>query len=306
MSENLIRRFIKESILQEKIRTQKGVKSIAGERFSFNRFKNLGTRQAMLSYASIFLNEIGGGSLEETGTSRKAFLFSGNKVLKVARNEAGVAQNEAEVKISQNAKKYGGSAVTKIYDWDPEFKWLTADTVKVNKLDSENTFYRLAGLSFELFKDIISSAKNASEAMKLAYDEKSNPPEDPIKTESEWYEDYRRRSKASQFMKNIVRLVIENDMMLGDVLKLDHWGVLNDKLMLLDYGFTFDVFEKYYKGKVVLPEDLFGEPGAKPSTKPAKPEVPEAFKDVGLKSSDDEATRPGGRARNDYATLPSR
>lgn len=276
MGKDLIRQFIKESLLQEKIRTKKGVKSIAGKNFNFQKFKSLPTRKAMLLYASIFLEEIGGSSAEEMGTSRKVFIFSGNKVLKIAKNEAGVGQNKAEIDVHKKPGSPAVKVVTKVHDHDPEFRWLTADIVKVNKIDSENTFYRLAGLPFELFKDIVQSMIIPAEAMKVAYDPKYNRPLRTPKTSKEVNEDIKRRSDASLFVKSVMTLIEEHEMMAADILKLDHWGVLNDKLMLLDYGFTVGVFRQHYKGKTLEFEDMPDE------HKVEKPAVLPAFRGISL------------------------
>ena len=70
-------------------------------------------------------------------------------------------------------------------------------------------------------------------------------------------------------------LIHDNDLMLGDLKKLSHWGLSGEgKLLLLDYGFSVNVHQTQYKGKMVVP--LSSE------EKPKQPEfeIPEEFEDL--------------------------
>lgn len=67
-------------------------------------------------YASLNLEELGKGS------SRIVYLLSAKKVLKIALNVKGIAQNEAEIDIYTNPKTK--AIIAKIFDYDVDYKYI--------------------------------------------------------------------------------------------------------------------------------------------------------------------------------------
>lgn len=93
-----------------------------------------------IQYARKFLPLLGKGS------SRITFAYSGGKALKIALSEAGIEQNKEEVNIY--TKNQGNEIVTKIFDFDPHYKWVIAEIVKPFRYESE--FKELLGITFGL------------------------------------------------------------------------------------------------------------------------------------------------------------
>lgn len=213
----LLREYIE--VLIEKIRTKKDVKG----KFKVEEFKKLESYEDMLKYASHFLEELGTG--KQAGSSRRAFIFSGSKVLKIAKNDAGVSQNEAEVLIQRTAPNAKAlDVITKVHAHDPSYKWLLVDMAKIEQVDqvTADKFKECAGLSWPMFLNVLDNELNPDE-MKMS-----------------------ERGRA--FVKNVVGLVKDADLSLGDLMKLNHWGTVGDgRLVLIDFGFTVDVRDKEYE-----------------------------------------------------------
>jgi len=220
MNETMIRRYVRE-ILLEKIRSKRGVKNRYGsEQFNFEQFKKMPSSDAMIAYAETYLTELGHGG------SRVTFVFTGDSVLKIAMNSGGIAQNEAEINIHTTPpppKSIPGTQVTtEIYDMDDDYRWLTAQIVKpMPPLDSE-TFKMFTGLTWEEFKKIANGDR-----MKI--------------------NDNVGISREAQKMIVAVQYLMDKlGLKSGDIFKIEHWG--NDgsgQMLLLDYGFTVDVHNKH-------------------------------------------------------------
>jgi hypothetical protein len=204
------------SLVLERIKTKRDVKSNFGNKFDINQFKKLDNINVMLEYASMFLDELG------RGTSRAAFTLSGKYVLKIALNEKGIAQNETEVQISNNGATK--DIVTKIYGAGPNKEWLISDIVK--ELSSSKEFESLTGAGWTDFRIGL-------RALLLKKDVKDFKDLD---------------AQTQQFCKKIAAAARKTDLLYGDIVQLDHWGKTPDsRLVLLDYGFTEGVWEKHYK-----------------------------------------------------------
>lgn len=225
MNSRLLREWI--TLMVEKIRTDKGGKGKFGDKFNLNKFKELDGIHIMLDYASSFLETLG------TGSSRRAFLLSGKYVLKVALNEKGLAQNQAEVDVYTNPQSQ--AVVAKVYSFDPKYQWLISDLVK--PITDVSEFEQLSGIDWRSFCDKVNRGmKN-----------KAVEPDDPA------------------FVKSVVNTALKNNLLRGDIAQQDHghdpsqdvlshWGKTPDgRLVLLDYGFTHEVWASHYS-KPALPQ----------------------------------------------------
>jgi len=205
MNYDLIKEYV--SFIVEKIRTAKK-NSEFGDRFNFKKFKSLNNVRKMKAFADSFLQKLGQGS------SRAAYVFSSNKVLKVAINKKGIAQNKTELDVFTNPQTK--PMISKIVDYDPNYMWLLADSVREFK--SERDFEIAAGISFD---DFIYDVKD----VKAGRLETDNP-----------------------LVMNTVNTINSTDLLIGDIAIVEHWGKSADgRVVLLDYGFTKEVWENYYQ-----------------------------------------------------------
>ena len=211
MNNSLLREAIRFLVV-EAIRSKK----VGGESFNLEKFKQLRYNDEMLQYASNFLEELG------VGSSRKAFILSTKKVIKIARNEAGKAQNEAETLIHETFKNDSGPmTVSKVLDWErSKYRWMIVEPTNTAGITPQ-MFEEIVGLNWEDFKLVLRDEKKISEV-------KAN-------------------KETKNFLTKLQGIMNEAELLGGDILKLSHWGVTaNRKLVLIDYGLTGGVREKHY------------------------------------------------------------
>lgn len=209
MSVSLLREYV--TLTLEKIRTKKGQKGIMGDKFDLKRFQSLPDQRSMLAYANKFLEKLGQGS------SRAAFLLSGKYVLKIALNEKGLAQNNAELDVFTNPKSQ--PIVAKVYRADEDNRWIISDLVR--PLTDPDEFAKLTGTDWDDFAKTIKDHLSKKGT-------KTIPPDG--------------------FTQTVINNAKTNKMLVGDIEEIGHWGKTPDnRCVLLDYGFTEDVFSQHYK-----------------------------------------------------------
>lgn len=233
-----IRAIISGAIISEAIRSRKDpvVRWEGSLKFNLEKFKSLPNETVMLAYALNFLETLGKGS------SRIVFALTSRKVLKLALNPKGVAQNDAELKIYTDPATAG--VVTNIHDADEKNRWLIADLVRPIKSTSE--FEKLAGVKWQEFVSDLESTIASSARLKGAQE---------------------LRKDAAPFTKKVYKMAEKGKdrLKLGDLTEVDHWGKTPDgQVVLLDYGFTEEVAVRYYdepKGRA--PTGITDEPTPK-------------------------------------------
>ena len=202
------------SLVVERIRSQRGVKGLTGDRFDMKRFKSLPGTDTMIYYADKFLQKLGKGS------SRIAFLMSGKYALKIALNQKGLSQNEAELDVCTNPASK--AVVAKIYDFDDKHRWLISDLVR--EISNEAEFKSLTGVRWT--EEFCVWMSHGIRMKKIP----ENLPDD------------------MEIVRSTIKMAIANNLLPGDITKLEHWGKTADgRVVLLDYGFTEDVYQSHYR-----------------------------------------------------------
>lgn len=238
-------------------------------KFNVNYFRGLGSPEQRIAYAKENLPEMGYGS------SRAVFALSGGKVLKIARNKAGYAQNRSEYEIFRDPRTK--NVVTAIYDFDRTmFAWIVSEIA--NPLKSDAQFQQLSGVSFHTYVAIMRAWDDSDETNKQAflskYIQEWQDKLDDLEAENrkgQIYNITQRRLQQyqnaanSNFVRTMMDLVKES-LSIGDVARIDpdsdtlgHYGYTADnRIVLLDYGFTRDVAQKYYSpsGHAIDPVSL--------------------------------------------------
>jgi hypothetical protein len=131
-----------------------------------------------------------------SGSGRQVFDLENGYVVKVAKNNAGIAQNKSEYKISANDYS---SLFAKVVQASNDFKLLI-----MQKADKINNISYV----FKYF-----NVRSRRELFNL---------------------------KELQTIKEIYNLV------LNDFGRESSWGIINGRPVIIDYGFTREVRERYY------------------------------------------------------------
>lgn len=210
----------------EKVRSKKKVKTrFGGAKFDFEEFKSLPGEAIMQAYAMNYLEPLGQGS------SRIAFVLTPKKVLKIARNEKGVAQNKAELEVYTDPAT--ANTATKIYETDDMGRWIISDLVR--PITNIKEFELITGVPWQEFVEDLTATVSA-------FARKSG---------------LQLRASAPKFTQSVITMAEKgkNKLKLADLTVLDHWGKTPDgKAVLLDYGFTEEVAVKHYP-KQAQPRD---------------------------------------------------
>ena len=201
--------------------------------FSMEQMLALNSYSARLKYCESHLQKIGQGS------SRMVFAVDNEKVLKVAKNKKGIAQNQEE---SQEWLQNYYDCFAKVYDYSDDGIFLEMQAARKAK---KSDFKRLTGYDFNVF---------------CAY----------IDYVHSWYSTSRYRGyrdteydelfKSEQFQEglenynlfyNIQSYISDTQLeSVGDLKRLSSWGVVSENgqesLVLIDFGLSDDVYDDYY------------------------------------------------------------
>lgn len=186
-------------------------------------FKKLPTFSKRVKYAQERLGKLGSGS------ARVVFSVDDNVVMKIAKNQKGLAQNSVEIDIG--TKNWNECAV-KVFDFDNENLWLEAEKAKPIK---KSEFKTLVGYNFDNWASIlffkIMQNQNGVEYFVL---------NQPIAKEI----------MEGEFFNDIVEMAGNWDMNPGDFKRINSWGVVirngGPKLVLIDVGLTNQIYKDYY------------------------------------------------------------
>jgi len=203
----------------------------------YDRYKNIFDR---LEAASI-----GSGLMQlGVGSSRVAYDVGNNKVLKIARNRAGINQNGVEYTMSYDLKSGGAGDIITTVDKDlsdgEKFYWIVSE--KVRQVDAQEAA-ELAGV-----KDWDTVVKIIKSLLGGRLDVVSN-----MMNSEDLFTDV---STGKKFFKNLEMMLDRyEDQLAGDLTKIDSWGEsIDGKLKLLDYGITNETFAEKYKRGFVDPK----------------------------------------------------
>jgi hypothetical protein len=171
------------------------------------------------------------------GSSRLGYKIDDEKVLKLARNEKGLAQNNAEIELSDD---YHYSHLrTKVYNHHPDDLWIEAQFAE--KCTAAK-FKSILGYSF----------KDYSHMLEYFYYTILKPSRyfrpDPINNEVE-----REKITESEFYNDMCSYMHDADMPVGDISAMRTYGIVSDNgdssVVLIDYGLTHDILIQHYMPK---------------------------------------------------------
>jgi GNAT superfamily N-acetyltransferase len=196
-------------------------------KFNVLEFKNLNSFAARIRYAQQHLNRIASGS------ARIVYEIDPTKVLKLAKNPKGIAQNEVEISMGMHdyyAKQY----VTEVFEADEENNtWLIAE--KAKKL-TPSRFYQITGVKIQEFAQWLNYTYFSNKGGR------HKPPNVSKERDEVLWE--------NEFASGILDLMINYNLPAGDLGRISSYGEVmrngNPDVVLTDYGLTEDVFSTHY------------------------------------------------------------
>ena len=164
------------------------------------------------------------------GSARAVFVADATTVIKVAKNAKGLAQNEAEIDISNNS---GDDApIAKVLDFD-DVNYTYVESERARKARPTD------------FKNIVGFSMNdITNSIHIWKDEHNGR------------QGWRRKPEnydaimETPFIQELTDIVGTFDIGVGDIVRISSWGIVSrdgkDHLVLIDYGLTMDVFNTLY------------------------------------------------------------
>lgn len=194
--------------------------------FDKNEFKALNSFKKRIDYCNKHLKRISSGS------SRVVYMIDNEKVLKLAKNQKGLAQNEVEIQYGNEG--YLEDIVAKVYDYDENNLWLEMQLAK--KL-TKSKFKQITGFNFDDFATAVHNygidSGNAARYAKMPIDSKI--------VESMW---------EDEFVYGIFDFIGNYGVPAGDLTRLSSYGVVTengvDRVVIIDYGLSHDVYQSFY------------------------------------------------------------
>lgn len=232
----------------------------SSRKFALGGFDKIGSLGDMNRYALDHdLHMLGCGS------SRCAYRLSSKKVLKVARNEKGVAQNHTEVEVYTDPKTK--PIVTQIYQAGTGYKWIVSELVR--PITNSKEFKQLTGVEVDDFKQFLAIMKGQLRGRPSRMGPDTQQEAAGQETPNAIISKYKGPSR--DFLEAVASLMQSADLLGGDLKYVDHWGKTSDgRVVLLDYGFTGEVWSQHYKPP---PGEVSNEPKGAPSKRVSPPDA---------------------------------
>jgi len=190
------------------------------DKFKLDHLNKLTSYKARIGYARSHLQK-----LSPEGTSRVAFLVDDEKVLKVAKNTKGIAQNKAEIENSD--PDY--AILAKVFATDPKYYFLE---MELAKKVSNSQFNKLTNISIENLENYLQF---------LHYSDKKSP----LAKAS-----YSKSFDTNEWLQDLLMFIRDYDYPITlDFAKLSSFGVVTrnnkDIVVLIDFGFDHDAMKLY-------------------------------------------------------------
>ena len=217
--------------------TEAQLKALVGEmaypsNFNFDEFRNITNFRDRIRYCSQRLKILG------TGSSRRAYQVDNEKVLKIAINRRGVAQNEQEV----DASGYRSDVLPHVFDFDDE-KYLWIETELARKATPDD-FKRETGFDM---KTVFNAIRQ--------YEQEFRPTwvnHQVVKKEFLPKEVYQKLWENDWFYSLSV-YIGDYQPPIGDLTVLWNYGVVKrngqEHLIVIDAGLSEEIWKEHYAGR---------------------------------------------------------
>lgn len=183
--------------------------------FSFSDLSNQKTISQKLFFCRNHLKELAKGS------ARVVFDFDSN-VVKVAKNQKGIEQNQVEIQIGLTKP----DCVPNLISFSEDGSWSVFE--KVETITKEE-FEQLSQTSLPKLHDVLKYKK------------------DRIRKNIEIDSKKEQQIQNNKLLNELSELISNFNLSVGDMVRISSWGRKDGKVLLIDFGLTSDIYKKYYK-----------------------------------------------------------
>lgn len=181
-----------------------------------SNIEKLETYNARKKYAERNLKHLSSGS------SRIVYLTPSKTIVKLAKNDKGIAQNKAEANPKMKSKY-----LNEVLDCAQNYAW--CEVPYLDKI-SEKDFEEMTDISFNDF----------GESIRYGLKDVSG------NTDKEKPKNFERVSK-SDIYKEMKDIGEKFKLLPGDMARISSWGTKDGRPILIDAGLTRDIFDEYYE-----------------------------------------------------------
>jgi hypothetical protein len=231
--DNTMLNHLKEVFLQETMEEMAYPDS-----WSWDVFKSLKSYAQRVKYCEQHLTKLGAGS------ARIAFRIDDDKILKIAKNDKGMAQNEAEARLFFDGYIVNSGyqdMLARVYEMDEDnYLWIEMDLLtKVKPTEFKNQF----GISINDFDIVVRAIDGAMGRRRSQWG----------RVTSQIYDDYNNgdleesNPELHELIEFCTELLGNFDYAIGDFGRLSSFGkTVDNRIVVVDYGLTWEIFDKFY------------------------------------------------------------
>jgi len=193
--------------------------------FDMEYFKTLSKFAERVRYCDQHLKKISSGS------ARIVYLVDDTMVLKLAKNQKGLAQCATEIQWGQD--NYFGEILARTIMYHPDDLWVEMELArKVKKSD----FQRLEDINFDEFGKYLKNFELENNGKKPFYG---------------ITDAHKEILNENQFTQSICEFMLNTDSPAGDLMRLNSYGLVTrngeEIIVIIDFGLTNDIYNEYYK-----------------------------------------------------------
>ena len=193
--------------------------------WNIEEFRNITSFNGRIKYCEENLQRISSGS------SRIVYKIDETKVLKLAKNKKGLAQNESEISFSNDYMWDG--MVAEVFEYDNNNLWVE---MELATRVSPKEFMSIVGIPFDKYCEGLRFYGSESKPSKYF------KPTKPDIMDEMW---------ENEFTNEILTLIGSFDIPVGDLCRLNTYGIVKrnnqNTIVMVDYGLTSDVYDTHYK-----------------------------------------------------------
>ena len=189
------------------------------EGFDIELFLSMPSFAKKIRYANEKLQKLA------VGSARIIYRIDDKKVLKLAKNSKGIAQNEVESDHLLN--DWYGEIIAKVLESDSEDRWIISEFAK--KV-TPTRFKQLLGVTVDEFSNYLSNDTKTLLHFSIK-------------------DDVKKVLESSEFYEKVRDMVGNFDMEIGDFRRINSFGEIDGRLVIRDYGLTTSVYKQYYSRK---------------------------------------------------------
>jgi len=193
--------------------------------FNMEEFKSLTKYTQRVRYCDEHLKKISSGS------ARVVYLIDNEKVLKLAKNNKGLAQCGTE--IEWGGDSYYEDILANTIDSHPDNLWVEMELAKKVK---KSDFKRIEGINFDSFGMYLKNFESVNKGGRNVY--VISPEEDDFLANND-------------FTEKICSFMLDSDSPPGDLSRANSFGIVKrdgkDIIVIIDFGLTNSIYSEYYK-----------------------------------------------------------